>query len=180
MTTALIRSFIYDDAVIEGNPRVATTIITRGDFVIGSGTAVIAAVSGLKASSLRMSGLGIALGNNPTYDCLGAAVVNTALPIATRGVFRVSAQSASALGDWPVCQPVIPCTTGSGIVGQTGRTGVGAIWATAGIVEDTTAWSAARAYYSGVAKVIRMVKVGDDGVGQADIQLFPQGAIGYY
>ena len=60
---------------------------------------------------------------------------------------------------------------------QTGATGMGSLWATAGIVEDTTGWSAARAYYSGVGQAIFLAKVGS--TGQADIVLFPPGAIGY-
>lgn len=179
MATALIRGFLYDDAVVEVNPRTTTNIITKGDFVIASGSAVIAANTAQKATGLRASGIGIALANNPTYDTFGSTIVNTALPVATRGVFRVSAASASALGDWPVGTPVVPQTTSSGIVGQTGKTGVGPIWGTAAVVVDTTTWSAARAYFSGVAKVVKMVSVGDEGVGQADIQLFPQGAHGY-
>jgi hypothetical protein len=178
MTTALIRSFMYDDAVVEGNPRTVANVITKGDFVIGSGSAVCGAESSL-LTQLRASGIGIALANNPCYNELGASYVNTALPIATRGILRVSAATSSALGNWPVGQPVLPSTTGSGIVGQTGRTGVGPIWETAAVVLDTTSWSAARAFYSGVAKVVKMVKVGAEGVGQADIMLFPQGAVGY-
>ena len=54
---------------------------------------------------------------------------------------------------------------------QTGATGIGPIWRTAAIVIDTTAWSAARAYYSGVAKVMEMLSVGIEGAGQADIWL---------
>ena len=60
---------------------------------------------------------------------------------------------------------------------QTGATGMGPLWSTAAVVEDTTGWSAARAYFSGVAKVIQKVDVGS--TGQADIQLFPCGAHGY-
>lgn len=179
MATALIKGFLYDDAVIEGNPRTTTNIITRGDYVVASGSAIVGGESSLGGAYLRASGLGIALANNPAYNVLGVAFVNTALPIATRGVLRVSAMSASALGNWPVGQPVLPSTTGSGIVGQTGKTGVGTIWETAEVVLDTTAWSAGRNYYSGVARVIKMVKVGAEGVAQADIQLFPQGAHGY-
>ncbi len=180
MATALIRNYLYDDNCIWGNPRTTTNVITIGDFVVASGSAVVGGESSLGGQNLRASGLGIALANNPTYDELGVAKVNTALPIATRGVFRVSAISGSAAGGlWPIGQPVFPCTTGSGIVGETGKTGVGVIWATAAIVVDTTAWSAARAFYSGVAKVVKVHSVGIEGAGQMDIELFPQGANGY-
>jgi hypothetical protein len=176
---SLIKSFLYDDAVIEGNPRTVANVITRGDFVIASGSAICGAESSL-LTQLRASGLGIALANNPGYDSLGNSYVNTSLPIATRGVLRVSGTSASALGNWPVGTPVVPSTTSSGIVGTTGKTGVGPIWETAAVVSDTTGWSAARAFYSGVGKVIKMIKVGSaHGIPQADIMLFPQGAIGY-
>ena len=62
---------------------------------------------------------------------------------------------------------------------QTGATGIGSVWATCAVVVDTTGWSAARAFYSGVAQVLNMVKVGADGVAQADIALFPPGTHGY-
>jgi hypothetical protein len=178
MTTALVRGFLYDDAVIEGNPRATTNIITKGDYVIASGSACVGAESSL-ATQLRASGLGIALANNPAYNELGVAIVNSSLPIATRGVFRVSAASATTQGHWPVGCPVLPSTTGSGVVGTTGQTGMGSIWETAAVVSDTTAWSAARAFFSGVGKVIKLVKVGAEGVAQAEIELFPQGAHGY-
>lgn len=180
MATALYRNWLSDDLMVAYNARLVANVITKGDFVIGSGTAIIAAESSLNASSLRMSGLGIALENNPIYDSRGVAVANTALMVAKRGLFRVSAISATNEGHWPYATPVFPATTGSGIVGQTGATGVGAIWATADVVADTTGWSAARAYFSGVGQVVKLVKVGDVGVAQADILLNPQGPIGYY
>jgi hypothetical protein len=180
MTTALIRNYLYDDNTVYGNPRTTTNVITIGDFIIASGSAVVGGESSLGGDMLRASGLGIALANNPSYNELGVAVVNTALPIATRGVFRVSAISGSAAGGlWPIGQPVYPATTGSGIVGQTGLTGIGPIWATAAVVADTTAWSAARAFFSGVGKVVKVHSVGIEGAGQMDIELFPQGAHGY-
>lgn len=179
MAGASVLGWVYDDMLIQVNPRLTASIITKGDFVVASGSACIAGDSALGGTHLRASGLGIAVGQNPTYDTLGVAKVNTGLTIATRGVIRVSAASASALGDWPVGQPVFPSTTSSGIVGQTGATGVGPIWATAAPVTDTTGWSAARALFSGVGKVIAAVSVGVEGAGQMDIQLFPQGAHGY-
>ncbi len=177
MTTALRRGWMTDDLIISVNPRLTATIITKGDYVVASGSACIAGDSNLGGAYLRASGLGIALAHNPSYNERGVAIVNTALSVATRGVIRVSAQSASALGDWPVGQPVYPVNTASGIVAQTGATGMGSLWGTAAIVEDTTGWSAARAYFSGVAKVVAKIDIGS--TGQADIQLFPCGAHGY-
>lgn len=175
--TALFRGFMFDDIIITANAQTTANVITKGDYVIGSGTAVVGGESSLGGAMLRASGLGIALANNPTWNAAGTCVVNSALLIARRGVFRVSAASATAQGDWPLGQPVVPVRTGSGIVGLTGATGMGSLWATAGIVEDTTGWSAARAYYSGVGQAIFLAKVGS--TGQADIVLFPPGAIGY-
>ncbi len=174
-TTALIRGWLAPDDILWFNPRLTATIITKGDYIVASGSAVIAGESSLNGQYLRSSGWGIALANNPTYDELGVARVNTALLVAIRGVIRVSAASASALGNWPVGQPVYPATTSSGIVGQTGATGIGPIWSTAAVVVDTTAWSAARAYFSGVARVMEMLSVGVEGAGQCDIVLVPQG-----
>lgn len=184
MANALIGGWMYDDMIITVNPRLTASIITKGDYVVASGSAVIGGESGLLGDQLRASGLGIALGQNPSYNELGVAVVNTGLAIATRGVIRVTAaHSAVSAGMYPVGQPVFPATTASGIVGQTGRTGLGAQWETAAVVSPPTAASAgsgwSRAMFSGVAKIINVVSVGNSGVGQWDIQLFPQGAHGY-
>jgi hypothetical protein len=121
MATALVKNLLFDDYVITGHARLTANVITKGDFVIGSGSAVIGGESSLNGQMLRASGLGIALSNNPSYNDAGVCVVNSALLIARRGVFRVSGASASALGDWPVGQPVFPATTGSGIVGLFGK-----------------------------------------------------------
>ena len=184
MADALIRGWMYDDMIIGVHPRATTNIITKGDFVVASGSACVAGESGLGGDYLRASGLGIALGQNPTYDERGVARVNTGLTIATRGVIRVTAaHSAVSAGMYPVGTPVFPATTASGIVGQTGLTGLGPQWMTGAIVSMPTAASAgsawSRAMYSGVAKIINVVSVGNSGVGQWDIQLFPQGAHAY-
>ena len=115
--TALMLGLIADDDILWFNPRITSTIITKGDYIVASGSAIIAGESSLNGQYLRASGIGIALANNPTYDELGVARVHTGLPVVRRGIVRVSAASASALGNWPVAQPVYPATTSSGIVG---------------------------------------------------------------
>lgn len=184
MADALIRGWIYDDMIIGVNPRTTTNIITKGDYVVASGSAVVGGESGLLGDYLRASGLGIALSQNPTYDELGVARVNTGFSIATRGIIRVTAaHSAVSAGMYPIGTPVFPATTASGIVGQTGATGLGSQWSTAAVISPPTAASAgsgwSRSMFSGVAKIVKVVSVGNSGVGQWDIQLFPQGAHGY-
>lgn len=115
--------------------------------------------------------MGIALANNPYFDELGVARVQTALPILRHGIVRVSGMSASAVGsDAPVMAPVFPSTTSSGIVGQTGRTGIGPIWVTAALVNASGATAANRP--SGVARLLSVVKFGS--TGQWDVLLTPE------
>ena len=105
--------------------------------------------------------MGIALANNPIYDELGVARVNTALPVLVRGFVRVSgAISAAQDGtDLTLGMFMRPLTTASGIVGTTGNTGVGAIWDTAAMVRISSNPTGALA--SGVATLVKFEKAGD-------------------
>ncbi len=169
MATGLFNDFLYDDAVIPVNASSTALTITKGDWVAFSGIWAIAANTGI--AYYKNSGVGIALANNPIYDELGIQQINTALPVLRRGIARVTGLSAVGDGsDILLGLPVKPITTGSGIVGQTGATGIAARWATAplqGISANPTG-----ALASGVAILINVAAVGS--TGQWDIQLAPQ------
>ena len=111
---------------------------------------------------------------NKSDDELGVARANTALPVLVRGIVRVTAGSGVGDGtDFVLGLPVRPTTTGSGIVGQTGATGIGAIWMTAAFVAASGATSVAAGAAGGVARLVNVVAGGS--TGQWEIQLMPQG-----
>lgn len=63
MATALFAPFLSDDSIVYGNASGTALVVTKGDWVIGSGNWVIAANSG--NAGFKASGIGIALANNP-------------------------------------------------------------------------------------------------------------------
>lgn len=167
MATAVMGNpqLFQDDQIIYGIATGSTNIITKGDWVQWSGGFVVN--WGTQATpAFRFSGIGIALDNNPIYDPLGRAVQNTALPILTHGVLRVSASAASLSGLPALGSPMTFLATASGIVGTTGATGQGAMWSA---VLQIGVTATATTVASGIAKLINIVKSGDSGVGQADI-----------
>lgn len=171
MATALFNNFLNDDAVIAVNASGTALTITKGDYVAFSGLWVVAANTGV--AGWKTSGVGISLGNNPWYDELGVARANTALPVLVRGIVRVSGTSAVGDGsDVTLGLPVKPTTTGSGIVGQTGATGMGAIWTTASFEAASASTASAIGVVGGVARIVNINSVGS--TGQWDIQLMPQ------
>lgn len=172
MATGQFNDFLNDDAVIPVNASGTALTITKGDWVAFSGIWAIAANTGI--AYYKNSGVGIALANNPVYDSLGVPRVNTALPVLTRGIVRVTGMSAAGDGsDVTLGLPVKPITTGSGIVGQTGATGIGSRWATAPLVGVSAAIGALTATVpSGVATLVGIAAAGS--TGQWDIKLAPQ------
>lgn len=104
---------------------------------------------------------------------LGVARANTALPILRRGVVRVTATSGVGDGsDFVLGLPVVPRTTGSGIVGQTGATGIGPIWNTAAFASVSAGTSYVPGAQGGVATLINVVAGGS--TGKWDVVLNPQ------
>ena len=164
VNTAAFLGFLADDAVVYGSAS-GVAVTTRGDFVAASSYWVGGANTGWIATpAFRTSGMGIALDNSPFYDELGVARANSAIPIATRGIFRVTAMSGAS-AEFPVWTPVVPRTTASGIVGQTGATGIAGIWGTApmqGISANPTG-----AVASGVGRILKVIS--DGATGQWDI-----------
>jgi hypothetical protein len=164
---AVLAAVAYDDAVIFMSAS-GTQTITRGDWILASASWALNGGSGAIGSpAYRVSALGIALENNPTYNSVGVAVNNSGFSIARRGVMRVSAGNSGTARTIPVGTYVFPQGTGSGIVGQTGRTGVGVSWLTAPPVSISGNPTGAMA--SGVAIVIAHPVGGDSGIGQLDI-----------
>ncbi len=144
--------------------------ITYGDWMAASGYWAFAANSGFMATpTYRTSGMGIALDQNPQYDSLGVAVANSALPIAMWGIFRVTG-SSGASAETPVWSPVFPRLTSSGFVGQTGATGIGAIWGTA-VAPVSNSANPTGAIASGVAYLLKVIQ--DGSTGQWDIFVPP-------
>ncbi|HEY4724224.1 MAG TPA: hypothetical protein VII92_20380 [Anaerolineae bacterium] len=162
-----------DDRIIYVSAH-GTTAITKGDWVQYSG-AVGSWLNKDASPAFRTSGVGIALSNNPIYDELGRALNNSALPVLRRGIIRVSGGNS---GTPPLGAAVYPATTASGIVGQTGATGVGAVWVTAprqGISAGPTG-----ALASGVGIVIRVPLAGDVSAAQWDVHFDATKAWGYF
>ncbi len=117
---------VSDGQFIAVNASGTALNVNPGDYVTWSGNYVIAANTGV--SYWKASGVGIALDKNPAYDNAGRMVVNSALMVARWGQFRVSANFSG----YPAYGTVVnPTTTGSGVNGISGNTGVGATWNTA-------------------------------------------------
>ena len=158
-----------DDQIVWGRAT-GTTIITKGDWVQISG-GFIAGLNKDAVPAYRLSGVGIALDNHPIYDPLGRSQENTALPVLTHGIVRVSGGSAASLTGAPTLwNDVYPATTASGIVGTTGATGIGGIWLTAAKVGVSASIGALTATVaSGVGKLVNIYKVGDITAAQWDV-----------
>lgn len=175
MATAILGNpnLFPDDSIIYGSAN-GTNILTKGDWVQFSG-GVIVGLNTQATPAYRLSGVGVLLANNPNYDELGRAINNSAIPVLTHGVIRVSGGSAASLTGAPgLGASVYPATTASGIVGTTGATGVGAIWLTAAKISVTATGTVGA---SGVGKLINIAKAGDITAAQWDV-MFDARSIG--
>ena len=170
MATAILGNpQLWDDDSILYAPAGAAVTATKGDWLIYSAQVVIPAHDATIGSpAFKVSAAGVALGNSPYYDELGVLRVNTALPFLTHGILRVSAGNSGSAATIPLGAAVYPDTTASGIVGQTGATGVGSTWTTAprGTISASTG---ANNVASGVGKVLAHRVGGDSGLGQIDV-----------
>lgn len=166
---ARLNPYLYDDALVpvSASGKGGSTA-TMGDWIIASAQWGIPAQPAIIGSpAYRISALGVAMENNPTFDQLGVAVNNTGFLVLRRGVLRVSAGNSGTARTIPIGSFCYPSTTSSGIVGLTGATGDGPYWVTAppvGISSNPTG-----ALASGVAIVINHPVGGDSGIGQIDI-----------
>lgn len=143
--------------------------VNPGDYVAWSGNYIIAANDDL--AYWKVSGLGIALDRNPAYDWAGRKVINSAVVVARHGVFHVSA----AFSGKPAYGVLaFPDTTGSGVNGPSGNTGVGATWNTASPV--SVSGGTAAAPVKGIAQVIGWSNGSNAGTGELDIVLWDRNA----
>ena len=143
------------------------TEINPGDYVSFSGQYIHATHTGFAWT--KASGVGIALTRNPAYDWAGRPVVNSAVVVATRGTFRVSAHFSG--------QPLLganafPAQTGSAVNAASGQTGLGAVWQTA--IPVNVSGATAVAPSRGVGQVIGWTNSGPAGTGQMDIRVWPR------
>lgn len=158
---------VDDDTYVWGNANATTNVINPGDWVVWSGSGIAAAEDA--QAYYKASAAGIALDKNPTNDWAGRQVVNSALRIATHGLFQVS---ASFSGRPLLGVLAYPVTTGSGVNASTGVTGVGATWNTG--VPAAVSGGTAVAFVSGVAQVVASYpQSGLAGTGQLLIRLWP-------
>jgi hypothetical protein len=117
---------VADDQYVIGNANTTANAISPGDWVVLSGSGIAAAEDA--QAWMKASGLGVAMDANPVYDNAGRCVVNSALTVATRGVFRVSAGFSGKVLNGVLAYPI---TTGSGVNAPSGATGVASTWQTA-------------------------------------------------
>ena len=178
MATARIADYFMDDGIISVSAS-STTIITRGDWVAYSALWGVGATDAHIASpAYKVSAAGIALQNNPRYDDQGVAYNNSALQVATRGVFRYATLLSGTAKTVPMGAHAYPDTTASGIVGTTGATGLGALWNTAppqGISANPTG-----AIASGVGIVVGQPIGGDKTALQIDVRVNLATNVGYF
>lgn len=143
--------------------------INPGDYVSWSANYIIATNTGV--ASWKASGVGIACTRNPAKDWAGRDVVNSAVIVATRGTFAVSAHFSGK----PLYGVLAgPFTTGSGVNAASGVTGVGARWNTAAPVSVSGGTGAAPV--PAVATVFEFSDTGPAGTGQLGIWLWPRNA----
>ena len=172
MASGKLSPYLYTDSVVFVSAS-GLGLINIGDTVLFSASWGIAGHDATIGSpAYIVSAVGIALEPNPTVDSQGAWVNNSGVAVATRGIFRVSAQLSGTAYTIPAGSLAYPDTTGSGINGHTGgatgATGVAAAWSTAAPVDGSGATGATP---SGLAQVMAFHKGGDDGSGQLDIRL---------
>lgn len=173
--------FWSDDRVIPVSASGFSTA-NAGDWMLYSAQWAIAATPATIGSpAYRVSAAGIALENNPTFDPLGRAINNSGLTVLRAGYFRVTASASATARTIPMGAYAYPSTTGSGIIGQTGATGVGVLWVTAPPVGISAAIGALTATIaSGVAVVVNHPVGGDAGLGQIDIVVNLATNVGYF
>lgn len=169
--TAISKDFLnYGDIIFAQASGNLTA--TKGDWLAFSGAYVVAANTGV--AGFKASGAGVALGQNPYFDEFGTQRTNTAIPILTRGIIRVSACTSgySNSAGFNLGVPMAPASTASGIVGQTGATGVGPSWINVPLVGVSAAIGALTALIpSGVGTYVNFVKGGDISASQVDVYI---------
>jgi len=165
---------VADSQYVMVNAGTTALEVHPGDYMAFSGSAAIAVNTGV--AYWKASGIGIALDSNPAYDWAGRPVVNSALLVARRGVFQVSAEFSGLASAGLLAYPA---TTGSGSF-VSGATGVGASWATA-LPRAVSGGTGVSAGSGAVAQIIASQPAvgGTAGAGQMTIVLWDRNADWY-
>ena len=181
MASVIYAPYLYDDELVFVSASGVATV-TEGDWVLFSAQWGMASTDATIGSpAYKVSGVGIALDRNPKYDDQGVSYNNSALAVATRGTFRVSGAVSGTAYTVPKGAFAYPDTSASGIVGQTGRTGVGPLWNTAPPVGISAAIGALTGTIaSGVAQVLAQDVGGDITALQMVIRLNLGTNVGYF
>jgi hypothetical protein len=159
-----------EDLYVIGNASGTALVVNPGDYVAFSGQYIVAAEDAL--AYWKASGVGIALDANPAYDPAGRPIVNSAIVVATRGIFRVTANFSGQVNLGVIAYPD---TTGSALAAPSGFTGVASRWNTA--APSTVSGGTAAAAGKGVAQVIAWYGANAvAGTGQMDIRLWARPA----
>lgn len=143
----------------------ATGTINPGDWLSYSGQFVLSQFSGAAPGTAywKTSGAGQAMEANPVYDPAGRSIQNSALKILVEGVSVVTAafsgQPTLGLGVYPVA-------TGSGVWSPTGKSGIGATWQTAQVVNGSALSGTASPQAAPVATVIGSQNFANAGTGE--------------
>lgn len=149
-----------------------------GDWLLYSALWAIPAHDATIASpAYKVSAAGLAITQNPTWNSQRIAQTNSAMIALRRGVVRVSGAISGTANTVPIGSHAFPDTTGSGQIGVTGNTGLGALWNTA--PPQKISGNPTGAIASGVAIVIGQPKGGDDTALQLDL-VFNLGVVGYF
>ena len=178
MSNAMVAPWLYDDDQIVQVSSSGLQSAQKGDWMIYSARWAIPAVPATIGSpAYKVSAAGIAIAQNPTFDAQGVAINNSAMLVARRGTFRFSGANSATAGTIPIGSHVYPVTTGSGVIGQTGRTGLLAIWGTA--PPQQISGNPTGALASGVAQLINHTQ-GDATAIQYDVVLNLATNVGYF
>lgn len=148
----------------------ATGTINPGDWLAYSGQFVLAQFSGANPGTAywKTSGAGVAVDSNPVYDQFGNSVLNSAMRILVEGTLWVT---GAASGIMPLGLGAYPVSTGSGVGAPTGKTGVGATWQTAQVINGSAYSGTANAQRAPVATVIGSRNFSNAGTGEWLVRL---------
>lgn len=159
---------VPDNTFVTVHPSGTGLEINPGDYVAWSGQYAVAVHDGVPY--WKASGIGVALDRNPAYDWAGRPVVNSALLVARRGTFWVS---ASFSGQPALGVLAYPDMTGSGVNAPSGATGIAPAWGTA--QPRSVSAGTGGAPVNGVAQVVGW-QPGAGGTGQMEIALWDRHA----
>ena len=170
MSNATLAPWLYDDDRFVQVSASGALSAMKGDWLMYS---ALWASPGHDATigspAYKVSAAGLAITQNPTFDSQGNAITNSAMLALRRGIFRASAAISGTANTVPIGSHAYPDTTGTGVIGQTGNTGLGALWNTAPPQQISANPTGAVA--SGVAIVVAQPGAGDATAVQLDLAL---------